>query len=200
MATQFFYQSSSSTASLHSSFSFGGADGDNGRLKLTPGAAPQGEAKDHGSIDLTDLLCRPFLSMDNEDCDDMQYGLPFGVPPNSNFSINFISMSSWADAHIAQVNAKGGGCTDLTDLLFGPLLLMDDDACDEQKCSSFCYGANINDSKFNLNAVNIGCALHFGRVVVNCGNGKDHTPALNFSTMTLRVKVIIGGVPVLPYF
>jgi hypothetical protein len=37
--------------------SFGGADGDDGRLKLTPGAAPREEAKDNGSIDLTDLLC-----------------------------------------------------------------------------------------------------------------------------------------------
>ena len=52
--------------------------------------------------------------MDNEDCDDMQYGSSFNVPPNSNGSINFIPMSSWADARIAGVDAKGGGCTDLT--------------------------------------------------------------------------------------
>jgi hypothetical protein len=45
-----FYQSSSSTVLPHLSFSFRGADGDDGRLKLTPGAAPQGEAKDNGSM------------------------------------------------------------------------------------------------------------------------------------------------------
>ncbi len=76
---------------------------------------------------------------------------------------------------------------------------MDDDDCDQQKCSSFCYCANIDNSKLNLNAVSIGGALHFGRVVVNCGNGKDHTPALHLSTMTLCVKVNVGGAPVLPY-
>ncbi len=32
-----------------------------------------------------------------------------------------------------------------------------------------------------------------------CDNGKDHTPALHLSTMTLCVKVTIGGAPVLPY-
>jgi hypothetical protein len=68
-------------------------------------------------------------------------------------------MSSWADTHIARVDAKGGGCTDLTDLLFGPLLLMDDDDCDKQKCSSFCCGTDIDNSKVNLNAVSIGGAL-----------------------------------------
>ncbi len=68
-------------------FSFGGADGDDGRLKLTPRAASQGEAKDDSSIDLTDLLCGPFLSMDDEDCDELQYGSSFGIPHNSNCSI-----------------------------------------------------------------------------------------------------------------
>jgi hypothetical protein len=97
------------------------------------------------------------------------------------------------------VDAKGGGCTDLTDLLFGPLLLMDGDDCDKQKCSSFCYGANIDNGKLNLNTVNIDGALHFGRVVVSCGNGKDSTPALQLSTVTLCVEVTIGGVPVLSY-
>ncbi len=194
-----FYQSSGSTVLPHLGFTFGGTDDDNGRLKRTPGVAPRGEAKDNGSIDLTDLSCRPFLSMDNEDCDKLQYGSSFGVPHNSNGSIDFIPMSSWADMCIAQVDAKGGGCTDLTDLLFGPLLSMDDDDYDEQKCSSFCYGANIDNGKLNLNAVSIGDALHFGGVVVNCGNGKDHTPALHLSTVTLCVKVTIEGAPVIPY-
>jgi hypothetical protein len=108
-------------------------------------------------------------------------------------------MSSWADAYIARVDAKGGGCTDLTDLLFGPLLLMDDDDCDKQKCSFFCYCANIDRGKLNLNAVSIGGALHFGGVVVNCGNRKDPTPVLHLSTVTLCVKFTIGGAPVLPY-
>ncbi len=109
-------------------------------------------------------------------------------------------MSSWADAHIARVDAKGGGCTDLTDLLFGPLLSMGDDDCDEQKCScSFCYGANIVDGKLSLNAVSIGGTSHFGGVVVIWGNGKDHTPALHLTIMTLCVKVTIGGALVLPY-
>jgi hypothetical protein len=76
---------------------------------------------------------------------------------------------------------------------------MDDDDCEEQKCSSFCYGANIDDGKLNLNIVRIGGALHFGGVVVNCGNGKDHTPALHLSTVTLYVKVTGEGAPVLPY-
>ncbi len=53
-------------------FSFGGADSDDGRLKLTPGAAHQGEAKNDGSIELADLFCGPFLSVDNEDCDELQ--------------------------------------------------------------------------------------------------------------------------------
>jgi hypothetical protein len=114
-------------------------------------------------------------------------------------TINFIPMSSWADAYIARVDAKGGGCTDLTDLLFGPLLLMDDDDCDKQKCSSFCYCADIDNGKLNLNTVSIGSALHFGGVVVNCGNEKGHTPALHLSTVTLLVKVTIGRAPVLPY-
>jgi hypothetical protein len=35
-----FYPSSGSTVSPHLGFSFGGHDGGNGRLKLTPGAAP----------------------------------------------------------------------------------------------------------------------------------------------------------------
>ncbi len=130
--------------------------------------------------------------LNDEDCDDMQYGSSFGVPTNSNGSFNFIPMSIWADARIARVDAKGGACKDLTDLLFGPLLLMDDDDCDKQKCSSFCCGTNIDNSKLNLNAVSFGGALHFGGVVVNCGNGKDHT-------VTLCVKVTIGGAPVLPY-
>jgi hypothetical protein len=52
-----FYRSSGPTVLPHLGFSFGGADGDDGRLKLTPVGAPQGEAKDDGSIDLTDLLC-----------------------------------------------------------------------------------------------------------------------------------------------
>jgi hypothetical protein len=70
--------------------------------------------------------------MDDEDCDELQYGLCFGVPHNSNGIIDFIPcMSSWADTRIARVDTKGGGCVDLTDLLFGPLLLMDDDDCDE---------------------------------------------------------------------
>ncbi len=34
------YQSSGSTVLPHLGFSFGDADGDDGRLKLTPGAAP----------------------------------------------------------------------------------------------------------------------------------------------------------------
>jgi hypothetical protein len=97
------------------------------------------------------------------------------------------------------VDAKGGGCTDLTYLLFGSLLSMNDDDCVKQKCSFFCYCTNIDNSKLNLNAVSIGGALHFGRVVVNYGNGKDHTPALHLSTVTLRVKVMVGGAPVLPY-
>jgi hypothetical protein len=108
-------------------------------------------------------------------------------------------MSSWANTCDAQVDAKGGGCSDLTDLLFGLLLLMDDYDCDKQKCSSFCYCAKIDDGKLNLKAVSIGGSLHFGRVVVNCGNGKEHTPALDLSTMTLHFKVPIGGAPVLPY-
>jgi hypothetical protein len=45
-----FYQSSSSTVLPHLGFSFRGADSDDGRLKLTPGAAPQREAKDDGSM------------------------------------------------------------------------------------------------------------------------------------------------------
>jgi hypothetical protein len=138
--------------------------------------------------------------MDNEDCDELQHGLSFGIPHNSNGSIDFIPMSSWADMRIARVDAKAGGCTDLTDLVFGPFLLsMHDDDCDKQKCSSFCYGADIDNGKLNLNAVSIGGTLHFGGVVVNCDNGKDHTPALHLSTVTLRVKVTIGGTPVLPY-
>jgi hypothetical protein len=36
-------------------------------------------------------------------------------------------------------------------------------------------------------------------MVVNCGSGKDHTPALHLSTVTLCVKVIVGGAPVLPH-
>ena len=108
-------------------------------------------------------------------------------------------MSSWADTGIARVDAKGGGCADLTDLLLVPLLSMDDDDCDEQKCSSFCCGANIDNDQCNLNAASIGDALHFDRVVVKYGNGKDHTPALNLSTMSLSVKVTIGGVPILPH-
>jgi hypothetical protein len=96
--------------------------------------------------------------MDNEDCDDMQYGSFFGVSHNSNNSIVFIPMSSWADTCIAQVDANGGGCTDFTDILFGPLLLVDDD-CNKQKCSSFCYGTNIDNGKLNLNAVSIGDTL-----------------------------------------
>jgi hypothetical protein len=60
--------------------------------------------------------------MDDEDCDELQYGLSFGGPHNSNGSIDFIScMKSWADMRIAQVDAEGGGCVDLTDLLFVPL-------------------------------------------------------------------------------
>ncbi len=51
------YWSSGSTVLPHLGFCFSGADGDNGRLKLTPGKAPQGEAKDNGSIDLTDHIC-----------------------------------------------------------------------------------------------------------------------------------------------
>ena len=139
--------------------------------------------------------------MDNEDCDELQYGSSFGIPHNSNGSINFIPrMSSWADTRFTQVDAKGGGCTDLTDLLFGPLLSMGDDDCDEQKCScSFCYGANIVDGKLSLNAVSIGGTSHFGGVVVIWGNGKDHTPALHLSTVTLCVKITIEGAPVLPY-
>ncbi len=35
--------------------------------------------------------------------------------------------------------------------------------------------------------------------MVNCGNRKDHTPALHLSTVTLCVKITIGGAPVLPY-
>jgi hypothetical protein len=35
-----FYQSSGSTVLLHLGFSLSGTDGDNGKLKLTPGAAP----------------------------------------------------------------------------------------------------------------------------------------------------------------
>jgi hypothetical protein len=162
------------------------ADGVIGRLKLTPGASPQGEAKDDGSIDLTELLCVP-------------YGSSFGIPPNSNGSIDFIPMSSWADARIARVDAKGGGCADSTDLLFGPLLSMDDDDCDKQNCSSFCYGANIDEGYLSLKAVSIGGTLHFGGVVVNCGSGKDHTPELHLNTVTLCVKVTIGGALVLPY-
>ena len=138
--------------------------------------------------------------MDDEDCDELQYSSSFGVPHNSNCSVDFIPhMSSWADTCIARVDAEGGGCADLTDLLFGPLLLMDDDDCDEQKCSSFCCGANIDNGKLNLNAVSIGGALHFGGVVVNCGNRKDPTPVLHLSTVTLCVKFTIGGAPVLPY-
>jgi hypothetical protein len=139
--------------------------------------------------------------MVDEDCDELQYGSSFGISHNSkNGSINFIPcMSSWPDTSIARVDAKGGGCADLTDLLFGPLLLMDDDDCDEQKCSSFCCGANIDNGKLNLNAVSIGGALHFGGVVVNCGNRKDPTPVLHLSTVTLCVKFTIGGAPVLPY-
>jgi hypothetical protein len=61
--------------------------------------------------------------MDDEDCDELQYGSSFGVPHNSNGTINFIPrMSSWADMRIARVDAEGGGCADLTDLLFVPLL------------------------------------------------------------------------------
>jgi hypothetical protein len=39
--------------------------------------------------------------MDDEDCDEMQYSSSFGVPPNSNGSIDFNPMNSWADARIA---------------------------------------------------------------------------------------------------
>jgi hypothetical protein len=67
---------------------------------------------------------------------------------------------------------------------------MDDDDWDEQKCSSFCC-ANIDNGKLNLNAASIGGTLHFGEVVVKCGNGKDHTPALNLSTVSLCFKVTI---------
>ncbi len=108
-------------------------------------------------------------------------------------------MSSWADTCIAQVDAKGGGCMDLTDLFFGLLMSMDDDDCDEQNCSTFCCGTNIDNGKLNLISESIGGALHFGGVVVNCGNGKDHTLSLHLSTITLCVKVTIGGAPVLPY-
>jgi hypothetical protein len=53
-------------------------------------------------------------------------------------SINFIPrMSSCADTRIARVDAESGCCADLTNLLIVPLLSMDDDDCDEQKCSSF---------------------------------------------------------------
>jgi hypothetical protein len=76
--------------------------------------------------------------MDDEDCGEIQYDLSFGVTHNSNGSIDFIPcMSSCADTRIAQVDAESGGCADLTDLLFVPLLSIDDDDCDEQKCSSF---------------------------------------------------------------
>ncbi len=34
---------------------------------------------------------------------------------------------------------------------------------------------------------------------MNCGNEKDHTPALHLSTVTLCVKVTTGDAPVLPY-
>ncbi len=70
---------------------------------------------------LTDLLCGPFLSMDNEDCDELQYGSSFGKSHYSNGSINFIPcMSSWADTRIARVDAEGGGFADFIDLLFVP--------------------------------------------------------------------------------
>jgi hypothetical protein len=40
--------------------------------------------------------------MDDEDCGELQYGLPFGVPNDSNGSIDFIPcMSSCADMCIA---------------------------------------------------------------------------------------------------
>jgi hypothetical protein len=84
--------------------------------------------------------------MDNEDCGELQYGLSFSVPHNFNGSINFIlipCMRSCADMHIARVNAESGGCADLTDLLFVPLLTMDDDDCDEQKCSSFAVAPTL---------------------------------------------------------
>ncbi len=32
---------------------------------------------------------------------------------------------------------------------------------------------------------------------MNCGNGKDHTPALHLSTVSLGVKVTFGGAPIL---
>jgi hypothetical protein len=70
---------------------------------------------------LTDLLCGPFLLIDNGDFDELQYGLSFCVSHNYNGSIDFIPVSSWADTRIARPDAMGGGCMDLTDLLFGPL-------------------------------------------------------------------------------
>jgi hypothetical protein len=71
--------------------------------------------------------------MDNEDFGELQYGLSFGVTHNFNGSIDFIPcMRSCADTRIARVDAESGGCVDLTDLLFVPLLSMNDDDCDEQ--------------------------------------------------------------------
>ncbi len=41
------------------------------------------------------------------------------------------------------MDAESGGYADLTDLLFVPLLSMDDDDCDKQKCISFAVAPTL---------------------------------------------------------